>query len=95
MSVVDEPAPRPAVATPTRRPTTEFAARLCDAGVRHGERWLLPVVSLEVARGETVAIVGRSGAGKTTLLHLIAGLLTPTHGSAEAVAAALMPQRDG
>ena len=35
---------------------------------------------LEVARGETVAILGASGAGKSTLLHLLGGLDTPTGG---------------
>src|SRR5690349_14138933 len=39
-------------------------------------------VHLEVARGETVAIVGYSGAGKTTLLSILAGLVTPDRGEA-------------
>jgi energy-coupling factor transporter ATP-binding protein EcfA2 len=43
-----------------------------------------PVVrdlNLEVARGEIVAVIGRSGTGKTTLLKLAAGLLEPTEGT--------------
>jgi putative ABC transport system ATP-binding protein len=37
-------------------------------------------VSLIVARGESVAIVGRSGSGKSTLLNLMCGLDLPTRG---------------
>ncbi len=40
-------------------------------------------VSLEIARGEFLAIVGSSGSGKSTLLNLLAGLDTPTSGSVE------------
>lgn len=37
-------------------------------------------ISLEIGRGETVAIIGASGSGKSTLLHILGGLDTPTSG---------------
>jgi lipopolysaccharide transport system ATP-binding protein len=38
-------------------------------------------VDLEVAKGETVAVIGPNGSGKSTLLKLVAGILRPSQGT--------------
>ena len=48
--------------------------------VSYGATRVLDRVSLTVARGELVALLGSSGCGKTTLLRAIAGFVTPTEG---------------
>jgi iron(III) transport system ATP-binding protein len=52
-----------------------------DLHVTLGKNHILKGVSLEVKRGEIVALLGPSGSGKTTLLRSIAGLELPSQGS--------------
>ena len=47
---------------------------------RSGAFVALRDISLEVARGEFVTLIGHSGCGKSTLLNLVSGLTTPTEG---------------
>lgn len=51
--------------------------------LEHGRLDVLSGVNIEVADGDTVAIVGPSGSGKTTLLVLLAGLEPPVEGAVQ------------
>ena len=53
---------------------------LCNVAKRFGSRAVLQDVSLDVAAGEFLTLLGESGSGKTTLLRLIAGFERPTAG---------------
>jgi len=50
------------------------ALRWRDISLRKGERMVLDSVSLSVAHGELLGIIGRNGAGKTALLRCALGL---------------------
>jgi putative ABC transport system ATP-binding protein len=54
-----------------------------------GEVVAVDHLSLDIAQGEFVAVVGRSGSGKTTLLNLLAGIDRPTSGTVHAAGADL------
>ena len=55
--------------------------RIEDLRAGYGKTPILHGVSVEVGRGETVAVLGRNGAGKTTLLRAAMGLVEAYGGS--------------
>ncbi len=61
---------------------------------RYGDVEALAPTDVELAAGETVALVGPNGAGKSTLLALLAGALEPSEGTVETNArVGWVPQR--
>ncbi|WP_328889248.1 ABC transporter ATP-binding protein [Streptomyces sp. NBC_00316] len=66
---------------PTAEPVVEATALVEGLGVRRGRVEALRRVTLRVAPGETVALMGRNGAGKSTLLAALVGMVEPTSGT--------------
>ncbi len=68
-----------------------------DLSVSYGLHRVLDDVSLDVAPGEIVVILGANGAGKTTLLKAVGGIVTPRVGSGislEGISLIAMPQHE-
>jgi branched-chain amino acid transport system ATP-binding protein len=59
----------------------EAMLRVRDLAVFYGDAQALDGVSIDVAQGEIVAIIGANGAGKTSLIRTIGGVLQPRAGS--------------
>ena len=62
---------------------SEPLLRVRDLYTAYGLSQVLFGVSLEVARGECVCLLGRNGVGKTTTMRSIMGLTPPTRGNVE------------
>lgn len=54
-----------------------------DIGKRFGPRVLFRSLSIDLRRGDSLAVTGANGAGKSTLLRILAGVLTPTKGTVD------------
>jgi osmoprotectant transport system ATP-binding protein len=57
-----------------------WVIELRGVGKRYGQDWVVRDVTMTVARGELVAVLGESGSGKTTLLKMINRLVDPDAG---------------
>ncbi|MFJ9140190.1 ABC transporter ATP-binding protein [Streptomyces griseus] len=68
-------------AAPATPAAAEPVTRVDGLGVRRGRVEALRRVTLTVAPGETVALMGRNGAGKSTLLGALVGMIEPTAGT--------------
>jgi energy-coupling factor transport system ATP-binding protein len=73
----------------------EVVCRLRGVRFAYGERLVLDGASLDVRRGEIVALTGPNGAGKTTLARIAAGLLQADGGEVDHARAAYLTQDPG
>lgn len=73
------------------------AAMIAARDVRYevGGRQILDGAMLSVEPNECVALVGPSGSGKTTLINVLAGIITPQHGSVSVAGAELTTLNGG
>src|SRR4051812_34538076 len=88
MTVTQPPSTQPSSPSSAQQPgSPESGPRLVatDVVAVRGGRRVLDGVSLSVAPGELVAVIGASGAGKSSLLAVLAGLARTTSGSVELV----------
>ncbi|MBS1227888.1 MAG: transporter related [Proteobacteria bacterium] len=61
--------------------SADSLVKITDINFAYDDRAILKGITMEIPRGQLVAIMGNSGCGKTTLLRLIGGQLKPTGGS--------------
>lgn len=62
-------------------PAPDFILQAHQLRKTFGETEAMRGISLDIQRGEVVAIMGPSGSGKSTLLHCLAGIIRPDHGT--------------
>ena len=73
----------------------DVVCRVRDVRFAYGDRVVLEHASLELRRGEVVALTGPNGVGKTTLAQIAVGLLQPDAGEATRARAAYLAQDPG
>jgi heme ABC exporter ATP-binding subunit CcmA len=64
----------------TSPPDPDLPVRLQGVARRFGQRWALRGITMTVAPGEVVGIMGHNGSGKSTLLRVVSTVLRPSAG---------------
>ncbi|MYI83505.1 MAG: ABC-F family ATP-binding cassette domain-containing protein [Chloroflexi bacterium] len=65
------------------RPSGRTPLRVDGLSKRYGEQTVLRDISLELERGDRLAVVGPNGVGKSTLIKIISGIIEADEGTAE------------
>jgi len=81
--------PDPPALTELPAPVARLTVSGLSVIIRRGEKPVLNSVSLELAPGEALGVIGRSGSGKTTLARVITGLIEPVAGEVRLAGATL------
>ena len=58
----------------------EYIMKLAKGKIKFNEFYALKNISLDIKRGDSVALIGKNGSGKSTLLKILAGVMYPTKG---------------
>lgn len=66
--------------TPATQSGADYEIRVRDILAGYGKKEVLRGISLDVAKGELLALIGPNGSGKSTFLKVLAGFLLPTCG---------------
>ena len=73
----------PATLGTARTPVAGGMIRIDVTSKHYGESQVLGPIAFEIAKGETVAVLGPSGIGKSTLLRIVAGIDTRFEGTVQ------------
>ena len=69
--------------TPPEKPSGKLALKVEGISKSFGDLDVIKDFSIEIMRGDKIAVIGNNGAGKTTLLKMLAGVLEPDSGKIE------------